>query len=123
MAKQDDEGPRIQKTLNDRQVAERKGTLALLCIEKMKLDNQIDAKRAEIKPLTDQVSMLEEQIHTVTVEIDERVAWIPRQLALGEDPNAEPAPGESKPPKKKRASKRSANGAGDAEPVAPDAAE
>jgi hypothetical protein len=110
-----DKDPTIKKTLNDRQIAERKNTLALLSIEKLKVERSIDAKKAELKPLTDSLNLLDEQIHTVATEIDERAAWIPRQLALGEDPLAEPEPGASKPPrsgKKKRASKRTANGHG-----------
>lgn len=99
---------RVKKTLNDRQVAERKNVLSLLSIEKMKLERKSDALREEIKPITSQITMLDGQIATVAQEIDEKVAWIPAQMALGEDPNAEPVPGASRRAGKKTAGKKTA---------------
>jgi len=90
--------PRVQRSLTEKQVTERVKVLVQFIKEKEDIETE---KASQTKKWNEQVKLLEEQIHTTSTEIRTKSAWIPRQLALGEDPNAEPVPGATRAPRKK----------------------
>ena len=128
MADKDSTEQRVKRTLNEEQIKERGALLGQFIYEKGQIEEK---KSAQVEKWNAQLKTLDQQIHTIGIEIHEKSAWIPAQMALGEDGAEDLRPGVSgraaKRSKKKATAKKATrrargNDADASESLPPDAA-
>jgi len=90
MANTDSTEPLIPKILSEEAVNKRRDLL----VQRLKERDDIEAKKgSQNKKWNEQLRLLDEQISSIATEVRERKALVPAQMAFGDDPHAEPAPG------------------------------
>ena len=98
--------PRVKRTLNEDQLTERRDILGSLIHDKGEIEQKKDS---QVKKWNEQLKLIDEQIHTIGIEIYEKSAWIPAQMALGEERAEKMPPGVSgRAAKKSRGKKTTA---------------
>jgi hypothetical protein len=121
LADKDSTEARVKRTLNEAQLTERRDLLGQFIHEKSQIEEK---KSAQVEKWNAQLKTLDQQIHTIGIEVYEKAAWIPAQMALGEDGVEDLHPGVSgraaKKTKKKAGKRRARSNGADAQPVATD---